>query len=434
MIHYASVVALFIAIIAQLSPNSLPRLPIHVPTWVIHTVYTLLLIRWPVGPYLLNKLSRGTASVSSVSLRSIKGLRFTLRNLVKVECDRLGYSIHLFGKKANRRVGVTFEGLRIEILHVPKSRKVARQRDPSETQEASPLPHEAREISAKKAAPMLEWFKSIFPEQWVQDVDEASRAWIRYFFSLWVDFVLQVVPSIISSLLLQYTDVQVTVVELNRVNFTLSKASLGVVVNLEVVKELQMTEEQRKALRATQRMKAKSWKDRFAGSVSRTFQAAWKGRQGTASISLELEEFTIFNPNPPPVKRTRAESTVSADSGWVHFSDIEMDAPENAVVHIPGSTEFSAMCDFDPQNGRFAHQSARFKLELSEVTIFVDVLHALLNDIRSMIPPSTKQRTRSPSSPVNSMASFMSPPSSPTISPPSSPRMVCEYVRHVDPC
>lgn len=420
MIHYATIGTLIAAIVVQISPLQLPRAVGHVPTWAIYTFYTLLLLRWPIGPFVLNKLSKGAAMVDSVSLRSIKGIRFALRGIVKVECDRLGYSIHLFGRKANRRVGITFDGLKLEILRVPSSKTTAHMRDPSLAPEPSPLPHETHELLAKKAAPMLEWLKYVIPEQWVQELDEAMRAWIRYFFSLYLDFILQVGPSIISNLSLRFSDVQVTFVELNRANFTLAEASLGVAVNLEVVKELQMTEQQRKELKVAQRSKAKGWTDRLTGSVSRTFQATWKGRQGTASVTLKLQEFTLFNPNPLPAQRARAQSSVSIDSGWVHFSDIEMDAPENAVVHIPGETEFSAVCDFDPRKGRIAHHSTRVRAGIPDITIFVDVLQGLLNDVHSMIPTSPKQRNGFPSSPMSPVRSTTSPPGSP----PLSPRMV----------
>lgn len=430
MIHYATIGALFIAIIVQIFPLRIPGVLGHLPTWTIYTFYALLLLRWPVGPWVLNKLSKGAAMVDSVSLRSIKGIRFSLRGVFKVECDRLGYSIRLFGRKANRRIGITFDGLRLELLHVPSNKSNPHIRNPSVAPEPSPLPHEAHELLANKAAPMLEWLKVIFPEQWVQELDEAMRAWVRYFFSLYVDFLLQVGPSIISSLSLRFSDVHVTFVELNRVNFTLSKASLGVAVNLEVVKELQMTEEQRKELKIVQRLKAKSWTDRLSGSVSRTFQAAWKGRQGTASVTLKLEEFTLFNPNPAPTQRARAQSTVSTDSGWVQFTDIEMDAPENAVVHVPGETEFSVVCDFDPRKGRIANHSARVRAGISDVTVFVDVLQGLLKDVQAMMPTSPtsptspKQRNGFPSSPMTPMTGTTSPPGSPPLSPPTSPRMV----------
>ncbi|PVG00036.1 hypothetical protein CPB86DRAFT_872242 [Serendipita vermifera] len=428
MIHIATLSALFIAIFVQVFPQYVPNAPVQAPTWVFYVFYTLLFLRWPIGPFVLNKVSKGAAMVDSVSLRSIKGIRFTIRNLVTVECDRIGYSIRLFGKKANRRIGITFNGLRIVILHVPKKNKNAA--DPSKRAQgssSSPSPEpivvtsDAQESSANKASPILEWLKSILPASWVQDLDDLSRAWIRYLFSLAFDFVLQVGPSIISTLSIRFSSVQVTFAELGGVNFSLSQASIGIAVNLEVVKEHQMTEEQRKELRAIQRSKAKSWKDRLTGSFSRTFQAAWKGRQGEASVFLKLENFTLFNPTPPvPKRRPRAQSTVSLESNWVHFTDIDMVAPDNAVVHIPGETEFSVKCDFDPRKGTIAHHSARINASIASVTVFVDVLQVLLDDARSMMP--TTPKTSGFSSPPQTP---MSPPPSASLlslSPPSTPR------------
>jgi hypothetical protein len=415
MIHIATLSALFIAIFVQLFPQYVPDVPVQAPTWLVYVFYALLLLRWPIGPFVLNKLSKGAAIVDSVSLRSIKGIRFSIRNLVTVECDRIGYSIRLFGKKANRRIGITFEGLRITILHVPKQKKNAADASKRPHQGSSPnlepivVPSDAQESSTNKAAPFLEWLKSILPASWVQDFDELSRAWIRYLFSLGFDFILQVGPSIISTLSIRFSSVQVTFAELGGVNFSLTQASIGIAVNLEVVKEHQMTEEQRRKLRDIQRSNAKSWKDRLTGSFSRTFQAAWKGRQGEASVFLKLENFTLFNPTPPLQRRgrQRAQSTVSLESNWVHFTDIDMVAPDNAVVHIPGETEFSVKCDFDPRKGTIAHHSARINANIASVTVFVDVLQALLDDARSMMPNTPKT------------SGFSSPPATPMSPPPS---------------
>ncbi|CAG7848535.1 UPF0648 protein C3H5.09c [Serendipita indica DSM 11827] len=420
MIHIATITALFIAIVVKLFPQHVPQLAFHLPAWLIYSFYILLVLRWPVAPFVLNKLSKGKAIVDSVSLRSIKGIRFTIPNLVKVECDRLGYSVHLFGKKANRRIGVTFDGLRLTIIHIPsKKHAPSKQRSASlGSTDAPPVPHaSADNEQEEKASPILEWLKKILPDIWVQALDDASRAWIRQIVSLSFDFILQVAPSIISTLSVRFSNVQITFVELNGVNFTLSKASIGVYVALEVVPEHQMTEEQRKNLRAAQRMKAKSWKDRFTGSLSRTFQAAWKGRQGTASLTLKLEKFTLFNPTPPPSKRARAQSTVSTDSGWVHFSDINVDAPENAVLHIPGESKFSVRCDFDPRKGKIANHSVRMHAGVADVTVFVDVLQKLISDIQSMMPKNSNVYEPLPASPMPTFSPISSPPTSPQIVP-----------------
>ncbi|KAG9055730.1 hypothetical protein FS842_001402 [Serendipita sp. 407] len=431
MIHIATISALFIAILVQTFPNHVPYLPVQIPFWAFYTFYFLLLLRWPIAPFVLNRVSKGMALVDSVSLRSIKGIRFTVPNIVKVECDRLGYSIHLFGKKANRRIGVTFEGLRLTILHVPSEKKKqqqqqtehARARSASLTHvdhtSLSVLPQDLIEESANKASPILEWLKYVLPDGWVQSLDDASRAWIRYIFSLSFDFLLHVAPSIISTLSLRLSNVQVTFVELNGVYFTLANASLGVSVALEVVPEHQMTDEQRRELRIAQRSRAKSWKDRLTGSFSRTFMAAWKGRQGTATVSLQLKNFTLSNPTPPPARK-RALSTISSDSGWVHFTDIDVNAPENAVLHIPGQSEFSAKCDFDPRRGQIAHHSVRLNAAVADVTVFVDVLQKLMADVQSMLPKSSKVYEPQSPSPMPSLDALASPtsPATTPITPP----------------
>jgi hypothetical protein len=424
MIHIATMTVLFIAAIIQVYPTLVPELPVQVPRWALNLFYVLLVLRWPITPFVLNKLSKGTALVDSVSLRSIRGIRFTVPGLVRVECDRLGYSVHLFGKKANRRIGVTFDGLRLTVLHIPSKKADTHQRNHSLTPELSPLPHESHELSRKKASPMLEWLKSFLPEHWVLYLDEASRALVRRFFSVLVDFGLQVAPQIISTLSVSFTSVQVAFVELGGLNFTFKDASLGVSVTLQLVPEHQMTEEQRIELRAAQRSKAKHWRDRLAGTVSRTVMASWKGRQGTASVLLKLNNFTLFNPTPPPVRRQRAQSTGSVDSGgWTHFTDIDVKAPEHAVVHVSGETEISARCDFDPRKGRVAYHSTRIQSRVPDVTVFVDVLQALINDIQTVIPttPTTPTDTGSqPSSPfplTPLTAPMHSAPSSPLLSP-----------------
>jgi len=425
MIHIATISILFIAAVIQLYPSLVPELPVNIPRWAVNLFYVLLVLRWPIAPFVLNKLSKGTALVDSVSLRSIKGIRFTIPGLVRVECDRLGYSVHLFGKKANRRIGITFNGLRLTILHIPSKKPDIPHRTRSLTPEPSPLPHVSHELSLKKASPVLEWLKSFLPEHWVLYLDEASRAFLRRFFSVVVDFGLQVAPQIISTLSVRFTSVQVKFVELGGLNFTFSDASLGVSISLQVVPEHQMTEEQRRELRAEQRSKAKTWRDRLAGTVSRTVLASWKGRQGTASVSFKLNDFTLFNPTPPPVRRHRAQSTVSVDSGgWAQFIDIDVEAPENAVVHIPCETEISARCDFDPRKGKVAYYSTRIQSRIPDVTVFVDVLQALVNDIRSMIPstPTTPiDSTSFPPSPFPQTPltpPMYSAPTSPLLSPP----------------
>jgi hypothetical protein len=402
MIHIATISVLFIAAVIQIYPSLVPELPVQVPRWALNLFYVLLVLRWPITPFVLNKLSKGTALVDSVSLRSIRGIRFAIPGLVRVECDRLGYSVHLFGKKANRRIGITFDGLRLTVLHIPSQKPDVHHRNGPLTPEISPLPHESHELSHKKASPMLEWLKSFLPEHWVLSLDEASRAFLRRFFSVLVDFGLQVAPQIISTLSVKFTSVQVTFIELGGLNFTFKDASLGVSVSLQLVPEHQMTDEQRRELRAAQRSKAKHWRDRLAGTVSRTVLASWKGRQGTASVSLKLNDFTLFNPSPPPVRRQRAQSTVSVESGgWTHFTDIDVEAPENAVVHVSGETEISARCDFDPRKGKVAYHSTRIQSRIPDVTVFVDVLQVLINDIRSMMPttPTTPTYTSIPPSP-----------------------------------
>lgn len=425
MIHIATISVLFIAAVIQIYPSLVPELPVQVPTWVVYTFYVLLVLRWPITPFVLNKLSKGTALVDSVSLRSIRGIRFTIPGLVRVECDRLGYSINLLGRKANRRIGVTFNGLRLTVLRIPAKKQDQPPRAHSFTPEPSPLPHVSHELSLKKASPLLEWLKSVLPEQWVLYLDEASRAFLRRFFSVFVDFCLQVAPQIISTLSVRFTSVQVTLVELNGLNFTFSDASLGVSVSLQLVPEHQMTDEQRRELRATQRSKAKTWRDRLSGTVSRTVMASWKGRQGTASVSLKLSNFTLFNPAPVLIRRQRAQSTVSVESaGWNQFADIDIEAPEHAVVHISGETEISAKCDFDPRKGKVAYHSTRIHSRVPDVTVFVDVLQALIKDVQTMIPASPTTPTESLSAPASPFPltpitpAMHSAPTSPLLSPP----------------
>jgi hypothetical protein len=182
-------------------------------------------------------------------------------------------------------------------------------RNPSLAPEPSPLPHETHELLAKKAAPMLEWLKYVIPEQWVLELDEAMRGWIRYFFSLYLDFILQVGPFIISNLSLRFTDVQVTFLELNGANFTLSKASLGVAVNLEVIKELQMTEQQRKELKVAQRLKAKSWTDRLTPPDRQRLKNVPGGMEGTPRDGLcDTQSPRIHSLQSKPSSRSTRQS------------------------------------------------------------------------------------------------------------------------------
>jgi hypothetical protein len=418
MIHFATLGALFIAILVRVFPSHLPSLPQQFPTWIVYVSYALLFVRWPLGPFVLNKLSKGTTIVDSVSLRSIKGIKFTIQDLVRVECDRIGYNVNLFGKKSNRQIGVTVDGLRLTIIRIPKKKAPSHRHSPSlvpgspEPQEINPL-----DIPIDKAAPLLEWLKFIVPANRIQQLDEMMRAWIRAWVSLCFEVVISTAPSIISSLSIHFTAIQVTFVELKGVNFTLDRASLGVAIDLEVVPEHQMTEQQRKELRETQRLKAKSWRDRLGNSVSRTFHSVWKGRSGPVVATLKLEDFTLFNPTPPR-RRNRAQSTVSIDSAWVQFTDIDVDAPENAILHIPGATEVSVKGQFDPRKGKIANHSVRMNTNIPQVTVFVDVLIALLGEINSMMPRQSPQPMPPSPLPLPATPQLNSPPSSPpTVSP-----------------
>lgn len=259
MYHIATFTALFIGGLAICIPSIIHTLPVRIPNYVVIIFYVLLLVRWPVGPFILAKLSKGNAVISSVSLRSIKGIRFSIRNLAKVEIDRLGYSVHLFRRKANRGFGLTVDGLKITVLRAPPTQPSSARRRRSSTKHDFPnLDTE----SSQTVSPPVAWLTRFFPQSWVHALDGYFRAWIRGWFRLWVDFILAVAPSIVSTISLEFTSLQVTVVALNGANFSLSKASLGVSLELELVPELQMTEEQRIKLREAQRSKARGWKDR----------------------------------------------------------------------------------------------------------------------------------------------------------------------------
>lgn len=305
----------------------------------------LLVARIFLGPYLLRTVFSGVAA-SSVSLRSIKGLSIS-RSYFTLEIDRVGLVVHLLGSKANRTVGLTFEGVKLTVLRgLAKSSQQKRRPRRRNTLYNQDEQHAYADIS-----PVMEWMCAFLPEAFVFRLDRTARRWIRNGVQTAFAFVILAGPTIVSTLSISFTSLHIVFMELNGATVTVSDASFGVGLNLESVPSLKMTEEERIKLREAQRLalKSKTWKDRFVRSMGRTWEAAWKGTKGTGSAFVTFGQLTVCRPSQGGHKINLTDSGISLSS--VPVSDIAMDVPEDAVLHIPGATRLSVSCQFDPQAG-----------------------------------------------------------------------------------
>jgi hypothetical protein len=367
-------------------------------------VAVLLSGRLLLGPYLINRLFG--VSAAAVSFRSIRGLRVARPNF-QLEIDRLGFAFHLLRRKANRRIELRFEGVRLTVTHAfaessrPKRRvspwQVVRSRFRRTTTQPA--------INDKHfdVSPAVEWLFGFFPDDWVRAIDAFSRRWLRYTAQTAFAFLIKVAPSLVSTISINFTSLQVVFSDLDGASINLGRASFGIALQLEVVPELKMTEEERVKLRGAKRLALsnRSWRERMVGSVVRTWETAWKGTKGTGTAFVILEKLTISRPH---CKLAKMGSDDNCTPSTFPFADIDFNAPDDAVLHIPGETRLFASCQFDPEAGGIAEHSGQVGLSFSDVTIFVDILLKLMDEIKSLRPPPPPQSMSSP---------VPSPPSSP---------------------
>lgn len=399
-------VSIFIAIVAVALSQ------FNVPFALL--VAALLSGRLLIGPYLINKFFG--VSAAAVSFRSIRGLRVARPNF-QLEIDRIGFTFHLLRRKANRRIELRFEGVRLTILHLfTESSRSKRRVSPwqvvrSRFRRTTTQPA----ISDKHAdvSPAVEWLFGFLPDDWVRAMDAFGRRWLRNTAQTTFAFLIRVAPSLVSTISIKFTSLQVVFSDLDGASISLGRASFGIALQLEVVPELKMTEEERVKLRGVKRLALsnKSWRERMVGSLVRTWEATWKGTKGTGSAFIILEKFTVSRPHCNPAKFGD-----NATPSTFTFADIDLNAPDDAVLHIPGETRLLASCQFDPEAGGIKDQSGQVGLSFSDVTIFVDIFLKLMDEVNALRPPPPPQSVSSP---------LPSPPSSPIPPPLISPVSKC---------
>ena len=372
-------------------------------------VAVLLSGRLLLGPYLISRFSG--VSAAAVSFRSIRGLRITRPNF-QLEIDRLGFTFHLLRRQANRRIELRFEGVRLTILHAfaessrPKRRASPWQVVRSRFRRTTTQPT----INDKPfhVSPAVEWLFGFFPDDWVQAIDAFGRQWLRYTAQTAFAFLIKAAPSLVSTISINFTSLQVVFSDLDGASVSLGSASFGIALQLEVVPELRMTEEERVKLRDAKRLasSSRSWRERMVGGMMRTWESTWKGTKGTGSAFIILEKLTVSRPR---CKLAKLSSDGDCTPITSAFADIDLNAPDGAVLHIPGETRLFASCQFDPEAGGIAEHSGQVGLSFSDVTIFVDILLKLMDEIKALRPPPPPQSMSSP---------LPSPPSSPIPLPP----------------
>jgi len=380
-------------------------------------VAALLSGRFLLGPYLISRFSG--VSAAAVSFRSIRGLRVARPNF-QLEIDRIGFSFHLLRRKANRRIELRFEGVRLTVLHTfAESSRPKRRVSPwhvvrSRFQRATTQP--AINDKHSDVSPAVEWLFGFLPDDWVRTIDASGRRWLRYTAQNAFAFLIRAAPSLVSTISINFTSLQVVFSDLDGASISLGRASFGIALQLEVVPELKMTEEERVKLRDAKRLALsnKSWRERMVGSLVRTWEATWKGTKGTGSAFIILEKLTVSRPHCNPAKIGSEDNHTPSTST---FADIDLNAPDDAVLHIPGETRLFASCQFDPEAGGIADHSGQVGLSFSDVTIFVDILLKLMDEIKALRPPP-----QSMSSPLPS------PPSSPIPPPLISPVSKCHFL------
>lgn len=364
-------------------------------------VAALLSGRFLLGPYLIGRFSG--VSAAAVGFRSIRGLRVARPNF-QLEIDRIGFSFHLLRRKANRRIELRFEGVRLTVLHAfaessrPKRRASPWQVVRSRFRRTTTQP--AINDKHSDVSPAVEWLFGFFPDDWVRTIDAFGRRWLRYTAQTAFTFLIRVAPSFVSTISINFTSLQVVFSDLDGASICLSRASFGIALQLEVVPELKMTEAERIKLRDAKRLALsnQSWRERMVGSLVRTWEATWKGTKGTGSAFIILEKLTVSRPHCNPAKIGSEDNHTSST-----LADIDLNAPNDAVLHIPGETRLFASCQFDPEAGGIADHSGQVGLSFSDVTIFVDILLKLMDEVKALRPP-----------PPQSMSSPLpSPPSSP---------------------
>lgn len=367
-------------------------------------VAVLLSGRLLLGPFLISRFSG--VSAAAVSFRSIRGLRVVRPNF-QLEIDRLGFTFHLLRRKANRRIELRFEGVRLIVLHAfaessrPKRRVSPWQVVRSRFRRTTTQP--AINDKPSDVSPPVEWLFGFLPDDWVRAIDTFSRRWLRYTAQTAFAFLIKVAPSLVSAISINFTSLQVVFSDLDGASINLGRASFGIALQLEVVPELKMTEEERVKLRDAKRLALsnRSWRERMVGGVIRTWEEAWKGTKGTGTASVILEKLTVSRPH---CKLAKMDSDDNCTPSTLTFADIDLSAPDDAVLHIPGETRLFASCQFDPEAGGIAEQSGQVGLSFSDVTIFVDILLKLIDEIKALRPPAPPSLMSSP---------LPSPPSSP---------------------
>jgi len=367
-------------------------------------VAALLSGRLLLGPYLISRFSG--VSAAAVSFRSIRGLRVARPNF-RLEIDRIGFTFHLLRRKANRRIELRFEGVRLTVLHAfaessrPKRRVSPWQVVRSRFRRTTTQP--AVNDKHTDVSPAVEWLFGFLPDGWVLALDAFGRRWLRNTAQTAFAFLIRVAPSLVSAISINFTSLQIVFSELDGASISLGRASFGIVLQLEVIPELKMTEEERVKLRDAKRLSLsnKSWRERMVGSLVRTWEATWKGTKGTGSAFIILEKLAVSRPH---CNHGKLSSDDDCTPSNFTFADIDLNAPDDAVLHIPGETRLLASCQFDPEAGGIADHSGQVGLSFSDVTIFVDILLKLMDEIKALRPPPPPQSMSSP---------LPSPPSSP---------------------
>ena len=375
-------------------------------------VAVLLSGRLLLGPYLISRFSG--VSATAVSFRSIRGLRVERPNF-QLEIDRIKFTFHLLRRKANRCIELRFEGVRLTALHALSESSPPQRRVSPWHAVRSRFRHTITQPATNDkhadVSPAVEWLFGFLQDDWVRAIDTFGRQWLRYTAQTAFAFLIRVGPSLVSAISINFTSLQVVFSDLEGATISLGRASFGIALQLEIVPELKMTEEERVKLRDTKRLALsnKSWRERMVGGLVRTWEATWKGTKGTGSASITLEKLTVSRPHCNP---TKLGSEDNCTPSTFAFADIDLNAPDYAVLHIPGETRLFASCQFDPEAGGIADHSGQVGLSLSNVTVFVDILLKLMDEIKALRPPTLPQSMSSP---------LPSPPSSPIISPLISP-------------
>jgi hypothetical protein len=368
-------------------------------------VAALLTGRLLLGPYLISRFAG--VSAAAVSFRSIRGLRFERPNF-QLEIDRIRYTFHLLGRKANRRIELRFEGVRLTLPHVfakpPRSKPRVSPWQAVRSRFRRTTTQPATNDKHADVSPAVEWLVAFLPDDWVRVIDSFGRRWLRYTAQTAFTFLIKAGPSLVSAISINFTSLQVVFSDLDSTSISLGSASFGIALQLEVVPELKMTEEERVKLRDTKRLALsnKTWRERMVGSVARTWQATWRGTKGTVSGFVILEKLTVSRPHCNPANFGSEDNLTPST---FKFADFDLNAPEDAVFHTPGETRLFASCQFDPEAGGIADHSGQIGLSFSDVTIFVDILLKLVDQVKALRPPQ----------PISSP--LPSPPSSPIPSP-----------------